>query len=97
MSVHIFSHPGHGSSGIHNLLGWCKSGQGTTRWFESYPCRSSEGARDLFYTNAKLVGGPAESKFDPLIFDLLSLCNAQLGLCNTLYDNIKSHLIFTRP
>lgn len=30
--------------------GWCKSGQGETCWFELYPCRSSEGARDLFYT-----------------------------------------------
>lgn len=65
VSVHIFSHPGHDPIGIHNLFGWCKSGQGRTRWFESCPCRSSEGARDLFNIKAKIVGGRALWKCDP--------------------------------
>lgn len=39
--------------------GGVKSGQGRTCWFESCPCRSSEGARDLFYIKAKIVEGLA--------------------------------------
>lgn len=98
VSVHIISCPSQDPSGIHNLLGWYKTGQGKTRWFESYPCRSSEGAIDLLYTKAKIVGGLA-GKFDsyPSDFDLLSLCHAQLWLCNSLNDNNDSHLIFTKP
>lgn len=80
-------------SGIHNLLGRCKSGQGKTCWFESCPCRSSEGARDLFYIKAKIVEGPAW-KCDPRPsgFDLLSPCRAQSGLYNPQNDNIDSLL-----
>lgn len=65
VSVHILSHPGHDPSGIHNLFGWCESGQGKTCWFESCPCRSSEGARDLFNIKAKIVEGQAIWKCDP--------------------------------
>lgn len=80
-------------SRIHNLLGRCKWGQGKTCWFESCPCRSSEGARDLFYIKAKIVEGPAW-KCDPRPsdFDLLSPCRAQLGLYNPQNDNIDSLL-----
>lgn len=68
-------------SGIHNWLGWSKSGQGKTRWFESCPCRSSEGARDLFYIKAKIVEGLAwKSDPRPSDFDLLSPCHSQSGL-----------------
>ena len=58
------AHPSQDPSGIHNLLGWFKSGQGKTRWFKSCPCRSREGAGDLFYMKAKMVEG-LEWKCDP--------------------------------
>ena len=57
------------------IIGWgdLKSGQGKTRWFESCPCRSSGGARDLFYIKAKIEEGLAWQS-DPCLsdFDLLS-------------------------
>lgn len=57
LSVHILSHPSQDPSGIQNLPGWCKSGQGRTCWFESCHCRSSGGARELFYMKAKTIEG----------------------------------------
>lgn len=80
-------------SGIHNLLGRWKSGQGKTCWFESCPCRSSEGARDLFYIKTKIVEGLTWKCCPcPSDFDLLSHCHAQLGLGSSLNNNIDSLL-----
>lgn len=60
---------------------------------ESCPCRSSEGARDLFCKKAEIAEGLAGKCYPCLSdFDLLSLCHAQLGLCSSLNDNIHSLL-----
>lgn len=67
VSVHIFSHPSWDPSGIHHLLGWCKSGQGMVCWFKSCPCTSSGGARDLFYSKAKIVEGQASEVWSPFL------------------------------
>ena len=98
VSVHMLSHPSEGPSGVHNQLGWSVSGQGKTCWFKSCPCRSSEGARDLFYIKAKIVEGLAwKSDHCPSDFDLLSPCYSQLGLCHSLNDTIDSLLISVKP
>lgn len=89
VSEHITQPPQ--SSGIHNLLGWCKSGQGETCWFESCPCRSSEGARYLFYIQAKMVEVTSMEVLAPL----LSRCPAHLGLYISL--SIDSLLISVEP
>lgn len=59
VSAKIFSYSSQDPRRIHNLLGWFKSGQGETCWFESCPFRSIEGARDLFHIKAKIVEAPA--------------------------------------
>lgn len=54
-------------SGIHHLLGRCQSGPGQDLQVESCPCRSSEGARDLFYKKAEIAEGLAGKWFWPAV------------------------------